>query len=80
VDEGNHRVAAKKRSADSKEHVVAGRARGVRDFEEILAEVGLSGYEKLLVRNGWDTASRLKLITENDLVRNNCDRKCLPVL
>jgi hypothetical protein len=69
IDESKHQRSAVKRRSDTKEHV-SSRPKGVREFEEMLAEVGLSGYEKLLVRNGWDTPSRLRLITENDLVRD----------
>jgi hypothetical protein len=70
VDESKHQRSAVRRRSDAKEHV-SSRQKGVREFEEMLAEVGLSGYEKLLVRNGWDTPSRLRLITENDLVRDS---------
>ncbi|EKX54630.1 hypothetical protein GUITHDRAFT_132322 [Guillardia theta CCMP2712] len=39
-----------------------------RGLSELLANAGLSGYEKLLVRNGWDSLSRVQLMAEEDLM------------
>ena len=42
---------------------------GAGEVERLLAAAGLSGYEGVLLRNGWDCMARLRLIKEADLVR-----------
>jgi hypothetical protein len=34
----------------------------------VLGAAGLSRYEKTLVRGGWDSLSRMRMVTEADLV------------
>eukprot|EP00960_Hanusia_phi_P068310 766810-Hanusia_phi.AAC.2 len=45
-----------------------------RGLSELLANAGLSGYEKLLVRNGWDSLGRVQLMAEEDLVSSLIDK------
>ena len=42
---------------------------GSLEVQALLVDVGLSGYEQVLARNGWDSMDRLQLIREADLVR-----------
>jgi hypothetical protein len=46
------------RSDDRSRNVVA----------SLLAAAGLSRHEKTLVRNGWDSVQRIRMLTEDDLV------------
>jgi len=41
---------------------------GKRTVRDLLAAVGLSAFEDMLIRNGWDSVQRIKMLAEDDLV------------
>ncbi len=68
------RSAVERRSPEGRRRGDGERRRGndvetdAGEVERLLASVGLSGYEAVLLRNGWDCMARLRLIKEADLV------------
>jgi hypothetical protein len=41
---------------------------GKKTVRDLLAAVGLLAFEDMLVRNGWDSVQRIKMLAEDDLV------------
>jgi hypothetical protein len=63
------RARQRRRGERSGRRVGEGGETDAGEVERLLAAAGLSGYEGVLLRNGWDCMDRLRLIKEADLVR-----------
>jgi len=51
-----------------KEKQTRTKTEGKRTVRDLLAAVGLLAFEDMLVRNGWDSVQRIKMLAEDDLV------------